>query len=421
MKRSSRIAIFFYVLIVLAYVIMSINKFGIELIHPNMRNQPAEWTYELHSFASSHFESSGLPILFRGNSQRHGVAQFPVSKSGVLEEVIPELNVGVHTAAKSSPMSNGETLFVGTDSGWFYAIDEKTEKILWRVFAPSALRGFHSNAVIQGNHVWIGDYYGRLYCFETRTGILVWMRQLGKTIGASPLLVGDDLYINVEVMPENGFMVKLKSQTGEKLWQSAPWGQQSHSSPSLSSDQKSIFVGSNNSKLFSVSTETGRIQWQAPLDAKMKGSPLVWNDKIYLVTQAGSIKVFMAQTGELVSSEVGNAESLSSPTLDAKQGIIYFTDVNKILRLDTKKFIYRSLNLGNKLSYSSPIFVGPPSNQLLAVCEDTKLCEVSLDLKSRRILFDTKHRISSTPYLAKSEVWLSTDNGPLMVFKEHKK
>jgi outer membrane protein assembly factor BamB len=407
-----------YMLIIFAYVIQSSLRFGRQLVDPKAAEDPTRLEYNLFRLSPEGPKVDWGPAHFyRTDAQRSGLASFGRFKSFVPSEVLDTLNVGVHSAVKSSPIGDDRRVFVGSDAGWFYAIDRLSKQVLWRIYLPGARRGIHSNPIVQGDRVWIGDYSGRLFSLSAESGEIRWFRQLGNTIGASPLLDGEFLYANVETTPFNGYLMKIEKRSGEVVWKSPAIGEQSHSSPAMSDDGRTLYLGANNKMFFAISEADGSILWRTELQAEVKGAPVFFEGQVYTIDMLGNAYVLNAANGKLVSTRKLNSVAMSSPALDRDARKIYFADMTHLYAFNSSGVILAARKI-NKRSPSSPVLVKEKSHtRLFMICEDKSLCEISSDLSTVRKIHDFGKFVTSTPLLFDDQIWVSLDEGGLFVLQ----
>ena len=147
--------------------------------------------------------------MYRGNPQRNAV--FNVER---LEEFYPSwkssrINHGIHGASKASVISDSESIYVGSDTSWFYCFDQKTGNLNWKIYLGDSSRGIHSTAALDEHSVYVGSYRGSVYRIDKRSGEIIWMRIIGETAGASPLITDQHILFNIETNQPNGYLIKL--------------------------------------------------------------------------------------------------------------------------------------------------------------------------------------------------------------------
>lgn len=181
------------------------------------------------------------PRQFRGrNLHSHGVSYEDGSAMAVgnLTELwrYETINVGIHTASKSSPVVDAQHIYVGSDFGArLYALHRANGSVHWIFHGRPCHFGIHSTPAVDDTHVYIGDYAGWLYAVNKHTGQLVWEVELGQSIGASPQIVGDRIYIGVEMnRPKaNGYLAVVDRRNGRVLFYGPYLNEHTHCTPTV--------------------------------------------------------------------------------------------------------------------------------------------------------------------------------------------
>lgn len=329
---------------------------------------------------------------YRGDPQRRGVAPAGARLDGPLRLVwrTPALGIGGYTAAKSSPAVDDEAVYVGEDDGRLYAIDRVNGAVAWAFTtrrhdeeardppADGAFTGIHGSPACDEERVYVGDYAGWLYAVDNRTGELVWEASLGGSIGASPLLVEDALYIAVEEPDPDGRVVGVRPTTGEVTYRSDWLGHHPHSSVSWLSG--ALFVGSNggvlrrfdppaatavfaaqtggpikstaavveegdagatayftsfDGRLYAVNADRGATRFEVETEAESLSSPAVVEDRVVFGSHDGRVRCVDAATGALHWSFVAGAWVASSPTVvPSSRLVVVGTNAGEVLGLD---------------------------------------------------------------------------------------
>jgi outer membrane protein assembly factor BamB len=157
--------------------------------------------------------------MYRGGAAHTGDLTYetPVSEKPEPLWKFNYLNKGIHTASKSSPVVDEAALYVGADNGFFYAFDRFNGRVLWEFKAKRSIFGIHSSPAVDAETVYFGAYNGYLYALDKTTGAVKWKRRLGDSIGSSPVLFEDKIYIGVELnQPNRGFLAAVRISDGKK-------------------------------------------------------------------------------------------------------------------------------------------------------------------------------------------------------------
>lgn len=269
-------------------------------------NNPSEISYYRHSPQRSGLDPKAIVPLDLRESWR-----------------FENLNLGIHGASKASPAVDASGVYVGTDSGWFYAF-EHSGSLRWKFHIGLAARGIHSTALLSEKKVCFGGYNSTFYCLKKDTGEVVWTTTFARTaFGASPLVVDGFLVLAIETTTTtNGFLAKLELETGKLIWQSRWLGEQVHSSPAYDSATNSLIVGANNGRLFKIDFETGRTLGSINLMGPIKSTPLVTERGALVTSWNGSLLYVDTRSGKKIWKTSLGFRSQSSPTLFPDSGII---------------------------------------------------------------------------------------------------
>ena len=105
----------------------------------------------------------------------------------------------------SSPAISGSKLYVGSPKGEVFAIDASSGKELWRYqtgeaiacFIPYSREGSQviSSPALSGNTVYIGSADGTFYALDAQSGKEVWSYRLGVPITSSAAISGNTVYV----------------------------------------------------------------------------------------------------------------------------------------------------------------------------------------------------------------------------------
>lgn len=276
--------------------------------------------FQLKPFGADYL--SAPTSQFRGDHRRLGVQ--PEERVGLdlkPETLVETVNVDVHGASKSSPAIDGTGIYVGSDSGWFYAF-EHSGKLKWRFNFSNASKGIHATAVLDQKRVYIGAYNGRLYALDKETGHPDWVVEMGVALGASAIIHDNALYVSVETAHPNGYIVKINPADGRVLWTS-PWlGAHPHSSPALWPERNLLFVGANNLRLHALDMRTGEIRWIFNGEGHIKGTPAFIDGKVYFTSWGRKIFALDAETGEDLWETFIGGESQTSPAFVPDENLL---------------------------------------------------------------------------------------------------
>ena len=263
-------------------------------------------------------EGASLGVVrsqYRGSSAHEGSTPFTVATTLAVRWQTAPANVGVHGASKGSPAVDDSGIYVGTDGGLLLRLDHDGQ-IVWKLAVAGAVNGIHGTPALDDALVYIGAYNGEVYGVGKADGFPRWMTKLGDAIGASPVLVDDDLLIAVEVSsPPDGYVARLRRSTGEMVWRSSWLGEQAHSSVTVDLVSRSAMVGANNATYVALGLDDGLLSFRYRGDGPVKDTGCLVGDTVYFTTRTGSLVALDARSGELRFRVRLGSVTRSSPTL----------------------------------------------------------------------------------------------------------
>lgn len=328
----------------------------------------------------------------------------------------PNGNIGVHGASKSSPVVDESGVYVGGDSGWFLAYD-LNGNLKWRFRVATPARGIHGTASTDQNYIYFGTYSGRIYKLDKNSGELIWVRQIGEALGASPLRVENDIYVSTEMADiPNGFLAKIDAATGALQWRTEFYGEQGHSSPVWDKENKAVIVGANNGFLSSYNSESGNLRWKIFLEKPIKSTTTLIDGLIYVTNLSDRFSVVSARDGQLVESINIGSSSMGSPTLMPKAKLLVFStkDSGEIIgySMQSKKIEWRlkSPQQGGMKGSGVSFLDSEGKDNILIPCELKKLCWINAKGKVLQKI-SAEGVISGVPWLKDNFVFFS-ENEP---------
>lgn len=94
----------------------------------------------------------------------------------------------------SSPTVVDGVVYVASFDGMVYAVNAESGKVIWSFLASPNNIVFSSPTVVNGR-VYIGSHVGLLYGLDAEDGTELWNLKLGETVGATPWVEENALYI----------------------------------------------------------------------------------------------------------------------------------------------------------------------------------------------------------------------------------
>jgi outer membrane protein assembly factor BamB len=198
------------------------------------------------------------------------------------------------------------------NDGEIMAFDAGTGSGRWlRRIGPT-----ESSPLVARGTVYVGDWDGRVWALDARTGRTHWVSQLQGAIKGSLALSGRRLYIGTYA----GDVVALAARTGRVLWRSGGHGS-IYSSPAVAYGR--VYVGSLDGGVYAFGATTGHVLWAHAIGGYVYASPAIWRRRVLVGSYNHRFYAFDAGTGDVRwRFDAGGPVSGSASVID---GLVYFS------------------------------------------------------------------------------------------------
>jgi parallel beta-helix repeat protein len=233
-----------------------------------------------------------------------------------------------------------------THTGYTESPAPLTNNTMWTYTTGSEL--WSSPAVADGM-VYVGSYYGKIYCLDASTGALVWNYSAG-VLYSSPAVSGGLVYVG----SDDWNVYALDASTGALKWNYTTGGQ-IESSPAVAGSM--VYVGSEDGKVYCLDASTGALVWSYTTGGGVGSSPAVAGGMVYVGSMDNKVYALNATTGLQVWNYTTGNYVISSPAVVG--GVVYvgsYDDNVYALNATTGAFIW-SYTTGGYVA-SSPAVAG---------------------------------------------------------------
>ncbi|GAB4568805.1 MAG: hypothetical protein Kow0047_21860 [Anaerolineae bacterium] len=185
----------------------------------------------------------------------------------------------------TSPLADGQRLFMATRSGLVLALNAETGDLLWTQPARLGASAGDGMALAAGI-LWAPGHDGMLYGLDPDSGDLLTKIELGGRLSSAPLAVGDMLYISVDVdaeglRPGAGQVVAVDASRAQiyRRWQVSRYGLRAQ--PTILDGI--LYVGDRRGDLYIVDTRRSQVE-QIPLGGgRILGAALADEERSQIV------------------------------------------------------------------------------------------------------------------------------------------
>jgi outer membrane protein assembly factor BamB len=221
-----------------------------------------------------------------------------------------------------SPALAGSLVIFAADNeggGYLAAVHRKSGKIVWRKQRP-AVATYSSPVVmtVNGREQLLISGGLKVTSYDPQTGDELWSVD-GTASGTCGTMIAEgDLAFASGGYPEAETLCVRADGSNDVLWRSR---EKAYVPSMLLHEQHLYLVDGEPGIAFCLDAKTGKQKWRARLNGKVRSSPVLCQDRIYLPNAAGKVFVFKANPEQfelLAENQMGDAESAeiyATPTI----------------------------------------------------------------------------------------------------------
>jgi eukaryotic-like serine/threonine-protein kinase len=232
-----------------------------------------------------------------------------------------------------SPAFSAGIVFIGSDDGNLYALDSQSGSLKWKFSSQGIVR---SQPAVANGLVYFTSDDGFLYAINLGDGTQGWRTDIGnflerstrEDLGTSPSPTGYDYVQSSPVVVDgtvyigslDGNLYSVTADSGKVNWTFVTAGK-IRATPAIY--QGTIYIGSWDKSVYAIDARTGKVRWASPVGGQVQSTALVANALVYCASRKASVVALETQTG-VIKWEHNYGSNLwveSSPRL--VDGIIY--------------------------------------------------------------------------------------------------
>lgn len=203
----------------------------------------------------------------------------------------------------STPVVEGQRLYVGADAGIFYSIDSRKEKAIWEFKTEGPIQ---TKASLSEGMVYFGDTKAFLYALDQETGEERWRARLDTEIMATPLLVGNRVY----AADMSGRLYAFDRTTGSEIWHTPSsdrnigFSVRRSASPVYANGL--IILGTSSGALIAYREGDGGVAWVRQLGSRQNqvydvdSTPFVNGNLVYAASADNNLFCLDARNGSVL-------------------------------------------------------------------------------------------------------------------------
>ena len=310
-------------------------------------------------------------------------------------------------AIESTPIVNGDRVFVADYAGKIYSLSRRDGKELWRKDFET---GFSASPVFSAGLLVIGDYDGNVYALSADDGKELWRQSTGGEISGSAAIYED----KVLVACQDGKLYCFESATGKPVWTYAA-DDQIQCSPTIAGDR--TFLGGCDAKLHIVDLKSGMSVGEGlPLDGPTGSTPAVQGELAVLPTHGGSVFGFdWKEKKELwrYEDELQGQEYRSSAAIAGNVAVVGSQRKQvDALDLKTGKRIWRYTL--KRFADASPVIAG---DDVWIPSTDGRLSRLSLADGTLKWSYEIRGGFAAGVAVTNNELFVADDDGIVRCFR----
>jgi outer membrane protein assembly factor BamB len=184
-----------------------------------------------------------------------------------------------------------------------------------------------TSPLIVGNHVYVGDAEGNVYCLRATDGKTLWTRRVGGSVKGAIAFDHGRLFLGAY----DGRLYALRASDGKLVWNAESardWfggHGQFYSTPSVAYSR--VYVGSTDGHVYSFGERSGKLRWSYHTGGFVYGSPAVWRGRVFVGSYDHWFYAFNAATGAVLWRFHSNGPISGSATV--VDGVVYFATLDR--------------------------------------------------------------------------------------------
>jgi len=175
---------------------------------------------------------------------------------------------------EGSPTCQYGNVYVGSDDGYFYAINQTSGSHVWK--SAYMLRIKDSSPAIKDGIVYIGSMDHSLYALNAYTGEEIWKQPTLDEIWSSPCVANGKVFVG----SNDGYLYAFHKDTGTLLWKFQTNDQILECSPAYADGK--VYIGSNDHYVYAINASTGDLMWKFKTGGAVRSSPSIGDFTITL-------------------------------------------------------------------------------------------------------------------------------------------
>jgi len=176
---------------------------------------------------------------------------------------------------RSSPATDGQSIFFGSDDGNLYALEKASGSLKWKFNAGAPM---FSTPVVSGKNVFVGTLGGVFYCIDASTGAMRWQYDAGAPIYGSAAANAQTAFVGAS----DGSCHAIDLATGKRVWKFQTKSGV-NSAPLVAGEL--LYWGSMDRTLYVLDAQSGNEIWKYDALGRIKVPPVIWGEFLLVTSE----------------------------------------------------------------------------------------------------------------------------------------
>ena len=207
----------------------------------------------------------------------------------------------------STPTVVGDVMFIGSCAGNFYALNKSTGQVQWSydIRQDGKQQSFHGDPLVTNDLILIGtdrscdpEGVGHVYAFEQNSGKVRW-KYLSTSVPTDIVQIGPNVFFGS--FEDKWSSVDLRAGSLNWSFSTGASNKNCDLPKAPVTDGKRFFIAGLDGVVYSIDALSGRVTWKRKLAATASAGLALRDKSVYVGTDDQRIYRLNAETGTLIS------------------------------------------------------------------------------------------------------------------------
>jgi outer membrane protein assembly factor BamB len=252
-----------------------------------------------------------------------------------------------------NPAADGDSVYVGTYEGMFYAMNASNGAIRWQYPKIGRIGAIVGSPLVHQGAVYFGSSDGKIYALNTANGLEKWAFETGGKVWATPVIKGNKLFAG----SFDGNLYALEPSSGSLIWKFKSKGAITATALVVSD---TVYIGSFDHYLYAINTDTGQEKWAFRGEGWFWDAPAIYSNILIAGNVDHKVYGIDANSGKTVWSQPYETKGAirSSPVIAGDIAIVASDDKTLYFLKASNGTEIRKISLGSPVLASLTVNKG---------------------------------------------------------------